>query len=270
MNEISHVLPEATLAAFACIALLVDVFRRPESAAATFWTALFAVVLVLGAVALDFPEQAVLAFSGTFVLDPMAAVLKAFVLLLVLLAFFYARDYLQRRGRQQAEFYILGLFATLGMMVLISAHNLVTVYLGLELLSLSLYAMVAMERDSLSASEAAMKYFVLGALASGMLLYGMSILYGVSGTLDLGALTAQLGTERQHLLFTFGLVFVLIGIAFKLGVAPFHMWVPDVYQGAPTPVTLFIGSAPKLAAFAMRYACSPTASPAWPRNGRTC
>lgn len=251
MNEISQVLPEATLTGLACLVLLVDVFRRPDSVAATFWTALFAIVVVLALVTLGFSEQSVTAFDGTFVLDPMAAVLKSFVLVLVLLSFFYARDYFQRHGRQQAEFYILALFAAIGMMVLISAHNLLTVYLGLELLSLSLYAMVAMERDSLAASEAAMKYFVLGALASGMLLYGMSILYGVSGTLDLGMLSAQVADERQQLLFTFGLVFVLIGIAFKLGVAPFHMWVPDVYQGAQTPVTLFIGSAPKLAAFAM-------------------
>ncbi|MEQ8659680.1 MAG: NADH-quinone oxidoreductase subunit NuoN, partial [Gammaproteobacteria bacterium] len=198
-----------------------------------------------------FPAESMVSFAGTFVLDPMAAVLKSFVLVVMVLSFFYARDYFQRRGNMQTEFYILALFAGIGMMVLISAHSLLTVYLGLELLSLSLYAMVAMTRDSVAASEAAMKYFVLGALASGMLLYGMSMLYGVSGTLDLAALAGAAGDDSRHLLFTFGLVFVLIGIAFKLGVAPFHMWVPDVYQGAPTPVTLFLGSAPKLAAFAM-------------------
>ncbi|MEX2481409.1 MAG: NADH-quinone oxidoreductase subunit NuoN [Gammaproteobacteria bacterium] len=251
MNEISHVLPEATLTGLACLVLLVDVFRRADNPAATFWVAVVSVLVVLAQVTYWFPTQSVTAFAGTFVLDPMAAVLKAFVMLLVLLSFFYARDYFQRHGKQQAEFFILALFASIGMMVLISAHNLLTVYLGLELLSLSLYAMVAMDRESAAASEAAMKYFVLGALASGMLLYGMSILYGVSGTLDLATLSTQVADERQQLLLTFGLVFVLIGIAFKLGVAPFHMWVPDVYQGASTPVTLFIGSAPKLAAFAM-------------------
>ncbi|MGE0483331.1 MAG: NADH-quinone oxidoreductase subunit NuoN [Gammaproteobacteria bacterium] len=251
MNDISNVLPEATLTGLACLVLVVDVYRRGTGNAATFWAAMLSVLVVLGQVAACFPNEIVLAFDGTFVLDPMAAVLKAFMLMLVMLAFFYARDYFQRHGQVQSEFYILALFAAIGMMVLISAHNLLTVYLGLELLSLSLYAMVAMERDSVAASEAAMKYFVLGALASGMLLYGMSMLYGVAGTLDLAMLSDHVTDDRSHMLFTFGLVFVLVGIAFKLGVAPFHMWVPDVYQGASTPVTLFIGSAPKLAAFAM-------------------
>ena len=251
MNDFMTVLPEATLTALACLVLIVDVFRRPDAVNVTFWAAVFSVLLVLSQVAIYFPEQSGLAFHGTFVNDPMAAVRKSFMLVVMLLSFFYARDYFQRRGSTQSEFYILALFAGIGMMVLISAHSLLTVYLGLELLSLSLYAMVAMTRDSVEASEAAMKYFVLGALASGMLLYGMSMLYGVAGTLDLAVLAGAVTDESRHMLFTFGLVFVLIGIAFKLGVAPFHMWVPDVYQGAPTPVTLFLGSAPKLAAFAM-------------------
>jgi NADH-quinone oxidoreductase subunit N len=251
MDEIFTVLPEATLTGLACLVLIVDVFRGERSAEVTFWVATLSVLAVLVEIALWFPEHTVSAFNNTFRLDAMSAVLKTFLMTIVLLAFFYAREYFSRRGRMMTEFFILGLFATIGMMVLISAHSLLTVYLGLELLSLSLYAMVAMDRDSIPASEAAMKYFVLGALASGMLLYGMSMLYGVAGTLDLGVLSGrQIGSE-ERLLFTFGLVFVLIGIAFKLGVAPFHMWVPDVYEGAPTPVTLFIGSAPKLAAFAM-------------------
>ncbi|MBK8959652.1 MAG: NADH-quinone oxidoreductase subunit NuoN [Proteobacteria bacterium] len=251
MNEIVTVLPEATMAGLACLVLLVEVFRGADNRAATFWAAAMSVMVVLAELAMWFPQSTTLAFHGTYRVDIMAAVLKAFLMVIVLLSFFYARDYFERRGREVQEFYILGLFATLGMMVLISAHNLLTVYLGLELLSLAMYAMVAMDRDSASASEAAMKYFVLGALASGMLLYGMSMIYGVSGTLDLGTLATQVAGGNSHLLYTFGLVFVLIGIAFKLGVVPFHMWVPDVYQGAPTPVTLFIGSAPKLAAFAM-------------------
>jgi len=143
------------------------------------------------------------------------------------------------------------LFGTLGMSILVSAHNFLTIYLGLELLSLSLYAMVVIQRDSSIASEAAMKYFVLGAIASGMLLYGMSIIYGITGTLDLAGMTANISVQTPGILLSFGLVFIIVGIAFKLGAVPFHMWVPDVYQGAPTAVTLFIGSAPKIAAFAM-------------------
>jgi NADH-quinone oxidoreductase subunit N len=251
MTELQAVLPEAILTGLACLTLMVDVFRRPGAVALTFWSAVLSVLVVLIAVATLFPPGMTTYFHGTFVLDPMAAVLKTFLLVVVLFSFFYARDYLQRHGEDQSVFFILALFATLGMMVLISAHSLLTIYLGLELLSLSLYAMVAMDRDSKAASEAAMKYFVLGALASGMLLYGMSMLYGVSGTLDLSELAQRTSGAEANLLFTFGLVFVLIGIAFKLGVAPFHMWVPDVYEGAPTPVTLFLGSAPKLAAFAM-------------------
>lgn len=251
MDEIFTVLPEVTLTGFACLVLLIDVFRGTRSAAVTFWAAVISVLVVLVEIALWFPEHTMSVFSGTFRLDAMSAVLKAFLMVIVLFAFFYAREYFSRRERPMTEFYILGLFATIGMMVLISAHSLLTVYLGLELMSLSLYAMVAMDRDSIPASEAAMKYFVLGALASGMLLYGMSMLYGVAETLDLGILSERTVAAGDRLMFTFGLVFVLIGIAFKLGVAPFHMWVPDVYQGAPTPVTLFIGSATKLAAFAM-------------------
>lgn len=251
MNEITHVLPEATLAALACVVLLVDVFKRSAQSTATFWAALVAGLATLGVVTLHYPEATTLAFNGTYVADPMGAVLKAFALALIVVSFLYARDYFGRKQRTASEFFILALFAGLGMMVLVSSHSLLTLYLGLELLSLSLYAMVAMERDSGTAAEAAMKYFVLGALASGLLLYGISMLYGVGGTLDLGELAQRASRDANPTLFAFGIVFVLIGVTFKLGVAPFHMWVPDVYQGAATPVTLFISTAPKLAAFAM-------------------
>ncbi len=192
-----------------------------------------------------------LLFFGTFISDPMGAVLKVFIYLVTGLAFLYSRHYLRERDLFQGEYYVLGLFGMLGMMVMVSAHSLLTVYLGLELLSLSLYAMVAFNRDSYPCSEAAMKYFVLGALASGMLLYGMSILYGLTGTLDIGLIADTLGKQESTVPLVFATVFIVVGIAFKLGAVPFHMWVPDVYQGAPTPVTLFIGSAPKIAAFAM-------------------
>jgi len=253
MNEIVLIVPEATLLALACAVLLVDAFVGKRNPDATFWSAVLACVIVLAQVASFVPEAAMFGFAGTFRLDVLGAVLKTFMLVLVLLSLFYAREYFTKRREEiRGEYYPLALFATLGMMILVSASSLLTVYLGLELLSLSMYSMVALQRDSVIASEAAMKYFVLGALASGMLLYGMSMLYGVAGTLDLSELLIKIGNlESQRLLLTFGLVFLVVGIAFKLGVVPFHMWVPDVYQGAATPVTQFIGTAPKLAAFGM-------------------
>jgi NADH-quinone oxidoreductase subunit N len=167
------------------------------------------------------------------------------------IALVYVRAYNAARALFTGEFFTLALFATLGMLVMVSANHFLTLYIGLELLSLSLYAMVALQRDSARATEAAMKYFVLGALASGMLLYGMSMLYGATGSLDLESVSAAMaGGLGSSNVLVLGLVFVLAGIAFKLGVAPFHMWVPDVYEGAPTSVTLVVGSAPKIAAFA--------------------
>lgn len=252
MNEIAYVIPEATLLVVACAALLAEAFFGKRSPDASFYCALAGGVLVLAQVALRQGVDTVSAFGGTFRIDPVANVLKTFILVLVLLSFVYAREFFARRGTPHGEHYPLALFATLGMLLLVSSNNLLMVYLGLELLSLSLYALVALQRDSVVASEAAMKYFVLGALASGMLLYGMSILFGITGTLDLGQLMARTSlAESQQVLAVFGLVFLLVGISFKLGVVPFHMWVPDVYQGAATPVTQFIGTAPKIAAFAM-------------------
>jgi NADH-quinone oxidoreductase subunit N len=199
-----------------------------------------------------YPEQPVYTFSSTFVSDAMSAALKVFVCIAVFTVFLYSRQYLRDRGSFKGEFFVLGLTGLLGMMVLMSAHNLLTIYLGLELLSLSLYAMVAMQRDSATASESAMKYFVLGALASGMLLYGMSLLYGVTGSLDLGEINARVSASvPDSAILVFALVFVVVGVAFKLGAVPFHMWIPDVYQGAPTAVTIYVATAPKVAAFAM-------------------
>lgn len=252
MIDLGSIIPEATLLALTCGVLLIDVYRGQGSNAVTFWAAIISVLVVLSQMAMYFPDGSTIVFSGAIKLDAMGTVLKAFVLVLVLLSFFYARDYFDKKREQVSEYYILSLFATIGMLVLISANSLLTVYLGLELLSLSLYSMVAMRRDSPASAEAAMKYFILGALASGMLLYGISILYGVSGTLRLDELVTHTDvTGPERTLMVFGLVFVIVGIAFKLGVVPFHMWLPDVYHGAATPVTLFIGTAPKIAAFAM-------------------
>jgi NADH-quinone oxidoreductase subunit N len=190
-------------------------------------------------------------FNHMFVDDLMSDVLKLLTYLSVSMMLVYSRSYLMARGLFTGEFFALALFATLGMMVMISASNFLTLYLGLELQALSLYAMVALQRDSATATEAAMKYFILGAMASGFLLYGMSMMYGATGSLDVNHIADVIhhGTSNRHLL-VFGLVFIVSGLAFKLGAVPFHMWVPDVYHGAPTAMTMFIGSAPKLAAFA--------------------
>ena len=187
-----------------------------------------------------------------YIADPMGDVLKLFSYGTVAVAFLYSREYLQRRGLFKGEYFILGLVALLGVMVMVSAGSLLTVYLGVELLSLSLYAMVAFDRDSGVAAESAMKYFVLGAIASGTLLYGFSIdlrrdRHAAAGRAGVGV--REVGAANLGLIF--GLAFIIVGIAFKFGAVPFHMWVPDVYHGAPTPVTLFIGSAPKIASFVL-------------------
>jgi NADH-quinone oxidoreductase subunit N len=251
-TDLLIVLPEILVLGMACLVLVVDLFlddaRRFVSyllAQATLVAALVA-TLVLGT------DTGQTAFAGTVVRDPMSDLLKSAVYLITFAVFVYSRGYLRDRELFKGEFYVLGLFGVLGMMIMISAHSFLLVYLGLELLALSQYALVAFHRDSSEASEAAMKYFVLGALASGMLLYGMSMLYGVTGTLDIVAVGEQLRrTGGQDIAMVFGLVFVVVGIAFKLGAVPFHMWIPDVYQGAPSAVTLYIGSAPKIAAFAL-------------------
>ena len=243
---------EVFLLCMACVVLLVDVWLPDRYRRLTYQLsqASFAGAALL--VLMTFPEARVTTFDGTFVADRMAAVLKIFLLVVSGFGFFYSRVHLEPRGTMRGEYFVLGLFAVLGMMVLVSAGSFLTLYLGLELLSLSLYAMVALDRESRLACEAAMKYFVLGALASGMLLYGISMIYGSTGSLafpDVAASIADPGPMR--LTMVLGLVFVVVGVAFKLGAVPFHMWVPDVYEGAPTPVTLFIATAPKIAAFGM-------------------
>ena len=252
MPQFILALPEIFLLGMICLILVVDLFVKQESrvvtyllSQATLWTA---IIFSIGL----YSTTKVTTFNGEFVLDPMASLLKPAILLLVSGVFLYARNYLAERDLYKGEFYVLGLSATLGMLVMTSAHSFLTLYLGLELLSLSLYALVAMQRDSVEATEAAMKYFVLGAMASAMLLYGMSIIYGVTGSLKLDEVSAAIATgELNRLALTFGLVFILVGVAFKLGAVPFHMWVPDIYHGAPTAVTALISTAPKLAAFAM-------------------
>jgi NADH-quinone oxidoreductase subunit N len=319
--NLALLLPEILLLSMACLILVIDAYLPKNMRYLTFQltqgTLLGTALMILATM----PSKQTLAMNDMFVSDPMGAVLKLFIVAIVFVAFIYSRDYLRDRNMQRGEYFVLGLFAVLGMMVMVSGYSLLTIYLGLELLSLSLYAMIAMHRESQQASEAAMKYFVLGALASGMLLYGMSILYGFTGSLNLATVTqsvtetaneqtalskvtpllseikdenlaviaigqrlnefsetnSTLAAIRQalddnmnnnqaalaavqklvddgmdrYMILVFGLAFIVIGLAFKLGAVPFHMWIPDVYQGAPTAVTLFVASAPKIAAFAM-------------------
>ena len=251
-TELALLTPEIALLIMTCIVLVVDTLYDNPDRVLTYKLSQLALIITTGLVLLQFPEASSHVLSGHFVSDPMSAVLKVVLGLVALIVFFYSYDYLLEHELIKGEYFILMLFAVLGMQIMISANSLLTVYLGLELLSLSLYAMIAMNRTSAVATEAAMKYFVLGALASGMLLYGISMLYGVSGTLELPALATYIAAQAEaNLLLVFGLVFIIVGLAFKLGAVPFHMWVPDVYQGSPTSVTLFIGTAPKIAAFAM-------------------
>lgn len=244
--------PEIIVLSMACVILVLDLFltdaQRIVSYRLSQFTLLVALIVTWG----QYGNETLYTFHGSYVLDDMAVVLKVCMYLVTAGVFLYSREYLKDRSLFKGEYYVLGLFGLLGMMILVSAHSLLTVYLGLELLALSLYALVAFNRDSIPASEAAMKYFVLGALASGMLLYGMSMIYGVTGSLDLSEISQSISSESvSDKVLVFGLVFIVVGIAFKLGAVPFHMWVPDVYHGAPTSVTLYIGTVPKLAAFAM-------------------
>ncbi len=246
-------LPEMVMLAMTCLVLVVDLFLPQEKRGFTLLLSVVTLLLAIAAVVAVAPTGSVSSFGGSFVLDQLAVVLKIAVCAIAILVFIYSRDYLRDHEIYKGEYYVLGLFATLGMMVMISAHSFLLVYLGLELLSLSLYAMIAFNRNSLSASESAMKYFVLGAMASGLLLYGISIFYGITGTLDINQLAAAVSEQKlEHpVALGFALTFIVVGLAFKLGAVPFHMWLPDIYQGSPTSVTLFIGTAPKIAGFAM-------------------
>jgi len=243
--------PELFLLSALCGVLVLDLFLTDKQRDVTFALAQLTLLVTLALVVLFHNDSPRVIFANSFIADTMSTVLKAFICLITFCVFAYSRRYLMARGLYRGEFFVLGLFGVLGMMILVSGHNLLSLYLGLELLSLSLYAMVAFDRDSARASEAAMKYFVLGALASGILLYGISILYGLSGTLDLTALSEYLRREgTDNIGAVLALVFIVVALAFKLGAVPFHMWIPDVYHGSPTPVTVYIASASKIAGFA--------------------
>ncbi len=249
--EFAPAFAEICLATGICLVLLADLFISERRKGLTLLLSLATLTVTAwfaGGAGVGGSE---LTFSGSFIADGLARVLKLFTLLIVAVVFVYSHAYLKDRSLLKGEYYLLGLFATLGMFVMISAHSMLTLYLGLELMSLALYAMTAFDRESPVAAEAAMKYFVLGAIASGVLLYGMSLLYGATGSLQLDQISAALITGGATPAVMLGAAFVVVGVAFKFGAVPFHNWVPDLYHGAPTSVTLFIGTAPKLAAFAM-------------------
>jgi NADH-quinone oxidoreductase subunit N len=245
--------PEMTLLGLICFVLVADLFVDNERRVLTFWMSLASIGVTMWVMLGTVPEARTVVFSGSYVSDPLSQVLKLAICGFVALSFIYARDYLQANRLHKGEFYVLGLFGLLGMMIMASANSLLTMYLGLETLALSQYALVAIDRNNVRSAESAMKYFVLGAIASGALLYGVSWIYGVTGSIQFDEIAALLSSDpsMNRLPIWFGLAFVIVGIAFKFGAVPFHMWLPDVYHGARSPVTLYVATAPKIAAFAL-------------------
>lgn len=245
--------PEMTLLGMICVVLIADLFVDNTRRAITFWLSIASLLLTAWALADTAPDGRIVTFDGSYVSDSLSQTLKLGAVLFVGIAFFYARDYLRANDLNKGEFYLLGLFGLLGIMIMTSANSLLTMYMGLETLALAQYALVAIDRNNVTSAEAAMKYFVLGAIASGCLLYGISWVYGSTGTIQFDEIAEVLATrpEVNALPLWFGLAFLVVGIAFKFGAVPFHMWVPDVYQGARSSVTLYVGSAPKLAALAL-------------------
>lgn len=255
LENIHVALPEIIVLVAACIALLADLFLRHRYKSIAFTISCIGLVLAAVVNFLYIGMYKVITLHGLFINDDVANLMKFFIYLTVLLSFIYSKNYIDERQMPSGDYYILGMFSTLGMILLVSAHSLLTIFLGLELLSLPLYAMTAIRRTDSDASEAAMKYFVMGSIASAMLLYGISLIYGATGKLDLLEVANAIAAnwQQQSNLLIFALVFILSGIAFKLAAVPFYMWVPDVYQGAPTSVTLFISAAPKIAAVGMTF-----------------
>lgn len=253
LDNLHLALPEIIVLITACVALLAELFLGPKHINKILGIAVIGLLLAAGVSYLYIGQYPSVMLHGLFVSDDMAELMKVFIALTVIFCFIYSKSYMLERQISIGDFYVLGLFSTLGMMILVSAHSLLTIYLGLELLSLPLYAMTAIQRRLADGSEAAMKYFVMGSIASAMLLYGISLVYGATGNLDLAAIGNGITFQSSQMtgLLVFALVFMLAGIAFKLAAVPFHMWAPDVYEGAPTAITLFISTAPKIAAIGM-------------------
>lgn len=248
-------LPEITLLVALCAVLLIDLFVGDDNRWVTYVLSLITLIVVADVQFVTMPAaEAQLAFSDMFIADTLSQAIKFAMYAVMFLVFVYSHDYIKSRGLYKGEFYTLSLFALLGMNVMVSATHFLTLYIGLELMSLALYALIALQRDNPKASEAAIKYFVLGALASGLLLYGISMIYGATGSLYLGQVLEAAYTGKANAqLILLGVVFIVAGLGFKLGTVPFHMWVPDVYQGAPTAIAMIVGSAPKLAAFGFMF-----------------
>ena len=253
-SELIFALPELFLLSAISIILIFDLFASERLKPITYYLTQLSLIIT-GWLAFDLIGESATIFSGTFVLDTMGSTFKVFIMGFAIIALVYTRHYLKVHELLRNEYFILALMSILGMMVMVSGHSLLTLYMGLEIMSLSLYALIASARDRAVAIEAALKYFVLGAIASGLLLYGMSMIYGITGSLDIAQISnfarASTLASQQTLILNFGLVFLVIGVAFKLGAVPFHMWVPDVYQGSPTSVTMFLSTVPKIAAIAL-------------------
>ncbi len=252
-TDIAPALPEIALLTLICVVLIVDLFVEEHQRVVTYWISLASLVLVGVLLVASAPEARTVLFGGGYVSDSFSQLLKLASVILVGLSFVYARHYLAENGLLKGEFFTLGMFGLLGMMIMMSSNGLLTMYLGLETLALSQYSLVALDRNSKVAAESAMKYFVLGAIASGCLLYGISWTYGVTGSLQFHEIAAavQANPGMNGVALWFGIAFMLVGIGFKFGAVPFHMWLPDVYHGARTPVTLYLVAAPKLAAIAL-------------------
>lgn len=269
INDIFHALPEVFLLCMICVVILVDVCTGHKSRVAYSVTQL-ALMGTAFLVSRSFSPETLVIFDGQMIIDPLSNILKLFTLLILFVVLLYSRDFMEAKGLAKGEYYILALSATLGMLFMISGNTLLLLYLGLELLSLPLYAMVTLLRNEDLVVEAGMKYFILGALASGLFLYGASLVFGVTGSIELNAIATALETGHMgNPLIWVGLVFMLAAFLFKLGGVPFHMWLPDVYAGAPLSVTLFIASAPKIAALAFMYRILVVALPSlvgiwWP------
>ncbi len=253
MGQIDWLNSGFVLLGFAVVALLADLFLKKQWPKAAFQLSCLGLLITMVIGFSPFGDYGRLMFHGLIANDDMSRLMNAAICLTVFLTFVYSRHYIDERHIPSGEYYVLGMLATIGMTTLVSAHSLLTIYLGLELVSLPLYALTAIRRFDGNCSEASVKYLVMGAIASGMLLFGMSLMYAATGVLDLYALSQRIAeiAPNERLLMNFGLVFIVAGVGFKMAAVPFHMWAPDVYTGAPTSVTMLIGAAPKIAAVGM-------------------